>query len=330
MTRIESAVDSTVWRLGVDIGGTTVKLAVVDESGKTCYESSNATRKNRGLTPFLVDIREAIQDAIAGVRRRGIEVSAIGIGVPGHVEGNRIVGGINNIPILKGISLAEELAVELPITVENDAYLMGVAESRFGTAAGSDNAVFLTVGTGIGSALMLNGRFYRGANNRACEIGHMVLSHGGEPCTCGNDGCFEALASTSALLRRYLAKNAADSPLPLSGPELVRRYLEGDKAAMDAFSWHFEYLASGVASLINIFDPQQIVIGGGIAESGGFYLRKLRRRVAERVTEDAMARTSIDLAALGNRAGCIGATCLLSEDSMASAERAGATTVQKS
>ena len=310
----EFAASQGLWRLGIDIGGTAVKIALVNESGKTWHESSNSTPSHEGLEAFLGDLVQAVGDALNAARHRGIEVEDIGIGVPGLVENNRIIGGINNIPILNGVSLDEELGryFELPVRVENDAYYMGVAESRFGAARGARNVVFITVGAGIGGALMIDSRFYRGTKNRACEFGHIVLSHGGEPCTCGNNGCFEALASMSALVRRYNAK-AGDKPLQGSavqaGPDIVSRYRRGEAAAVDAFDWHFTYLACGIGSLINIFNPDKVVVGGGITESGPFYVRELKRRVMENVMADTFVGTSIDLAELGNRAGCIGAAC---------------------
>ena len=306
-----------MWTLGIDIGATAIKLAVVDQFAETCYENNRPTLAKDGLTSFLTDLRKHVDRALSAAERRGVHVSAIGIGVPGLVQHNRIVGGINNIPILAGVSLAEELAeLDLPIEVENDVYLMGMAESRFGAALGVADVIFLTVGTGIGAALKLNGRFYRGANGRSSEVGHMILSHGGARCSCGNRGCLEVLASTPALINRYL--DLADPDLlaagnPPTGPELVRRYRAGDASARAAFHFHFEYLAAGVASLINIFDPRQVVIGGGIIESGDFYLREIRQRVAKSVMDASTANTAIDKAGLGNKAGCIGAACLFAD-----------------
>ena len=304
-------ISAAMWTLGIDIGATAIKLAVVDQLAATCYESSRPTLAADGLTSFLANLRKYIDRALSEARRRGARVSAIGIGVPGLVRRNRIVGGINNIPILSDVSLDEELAeLGLPIEVENDVYLMGMAESRFGVALGVADVIFLTVGTGIGAALKLDGRFYRGANGRSSEIGHMILSHGGARCTCGNRGCLEVLASTPALINRYL--ELADHDLltagkPPTGRELARRYLAGEPSARAAFHFHFEYLAAGIASLINIFDPRQVVIGGGITESGDFYVREVRQRVAKSVMDASTANTAIDRARLGNRAGCIGA-----------------------
>ena len=313
----QRAINAAMWTLGIDIGGTAVKLAVVDQFAETCYESSGPTLGHDGLATFLTDLRQHIDRALSEAARRGANVSAVGIGVPGLVQRNRIVGGVNNIPVLAGVSLADELAeLNLPIKVENDAYLMGMAETHFGTAPEAANVIFLTVGTGIGAALKLNGRFYRGANGRSSEIGHMILSYGGTPCSCGNRGCFEVLASTPALINRYmdLADLASSAPGgPPSGPELVRRYLAGEQPARAAFHFHFEYLAAGVASLVNIFDPQQIVIGGGITESGDFYIREVRQRVAKSVMDASTANTAIDKAGLGARAGCIGAACLFTD-----------------
>lgn len=303
-----------MWSLGIDIGGTAIKVAVVDDQGETWYESVNATQLGNGLAPFVGELVQAIKEATDAARSRGIEILDVGIGVPGLVENNRIVGGINNIPILDGVALDTELGghIDLPVRVENDVYFMGVAESRFGAAQGVDNVVFLTVGTGIGSALLLNGQFYRGKNKRACEIGHMVLAYGGEPCSCGNEGCFEALASMSALVKRYSARASA-RPLKefgmQTGPEIVRRYLEGEKAAADAFNWHFDHLACGIGSLVNIFGPEKVVIGGGITESGDFYLDELLKRVPDHAIAASLEGVTIDRAVLGNKAGCIGAAC---------------------
>ena len=310
----QRAINAAMWTLGIDIGGTAVKLAVVDQFAETCYESSGPTLADDGLASFLTDLRQHIDRSLFEAARRGANVSAIGIGVPGLVQRNRIVGGINNIPVLAGVSLADELAeLNLPIEVENDVYLMGMAESRFGAALEADDVIFLTVGTGIGAALKLNGRFYRGANGRSSEIGHMILSFGGTPCSCGNRGCFEVLASMPALINRYMDLADHDSSTPggpPTGPELVRLFLAGEPPARAAFHFHFEYLAAGVASLINIFDPRQVVIGGGITESGGFYIREVRQRVARNAMVASAAKTAIDKAGLGNRAGCIGAACL--------------------
>ena len=311
------AINAAMWTLGIDIGGTAVKLAVVDQFAETCYESSSPTPAEEGLGSFLADLRQNIDRALFEAARRGANVAAIGIGVPGLVRRNRIIGGINNIPALAGVSLADELAeLNLPIEVENDVYLMGMAESSFGTALEAADVIFLTVGTGIGAARKLDGRFYRGANGRSSEIGHMILSYGGAQCSCGNRGCFEVLASTPALINRYmdLAYQGSSAPgVPPTGPELVRRYLAGEPPARAAFHFHFEHLAAGVASLINIFDPQQIVIGGGITESGDFYIREVRQRVAKNVMDASTAKTTIDKAGLGIRAGCIGAACLFAD-----------------
>ena len=308
---------AAMWTLGIDVGATAIKLAVVDQLAATCYESSRPTLASDGLTSFLGNLRKYIDRALSEARRQGAHVSAIGIGVPGLVRRNRIVGGINNIPILSDVSLDEELAeLGLPIEVENDVYLMGMAESRFGVALGVADVIFLTVGTGIGAALKLDGRFYRGANGRSSEIGHMILSHGGARCTCGNRGCLEVLASTPALINRYLDLTDHDllaAGKPPTGRELARRYLAGEPSARAAFHFHFEYLAAGIASLINIFDPRQVVIGGGITEAGDFYVREVRQRVAKSVMDASTANTTIDRARLGNRAGCIGAASLFTD-----------------
>ena len=192
---------------------------------------------------------------------------------------------------------------------------MGLGEVIYGAAKGLSDIVFLTVGTGIGGALFLNGRLYGGYRNRGTELGHLII-HGlnGNQCTCGASGCLEAHASVSALIalyRQLLEKNGREIPSRIDGKYIVERYKAQEKEAVLAMEDHFQNLSLGVASLINIFAPQKVIIGGGISESGDFYIDNIREQVGKYVMKETSYFTTIELARLGNKAGCLGAAALV-------------------
>ena len=290
-----------VCSLGIDIGGTSIKAAVVDASGAARF-SSNLHTPSVGRSLFEEGLTAFVNKTMLDAGQQGVSISSIGIGVPGLVSANRIVGAINNLPFLQDVCLSEPLMDEFdcPIYVDNDAFFMALAESRFGAAIGARDTLFLTVGTGIGSALMLNGKFYRGAQGRGAEVGHMLI----QDCEDGSYVTLQSLASTSALVSKFRA--LADDGYA-NGHSLVSAYLEGQSAAKTAMDWHFNHLAAGISSLINIFNPNLVVLGGGIVEAGDFYIEEINKRVLSMALEEAVRDVRLVGAQQGNLAGCIGA-----------------------
>jgi glucokinase len=298
------------YAIGVDLGGTHIKYGLVDHLGRILFESIRDTRLPGGSP--INSVYEAIGEAHLAAKEMRLMVEGIGLGVPGILDEDRVIGCAGNLPELEGVSPAPMISDSFGLTVhvENDANLMGLAESRWGAARGASPSVFLTIGTGIGGALILDGKLYNGYRNRGTELGHIHVAGGTRPCTCGNIGCLEAQASVTALVEDYKGL-LPQSTEAIDGRQVVVRYLEGQPAAVTAMNRHFNYLASGVASLLNIFSPEKLVIGGGISEAGDFYVSNIRKRALQLAMKETSEYTCIAAAGLGNKAGFLGAAALV-------------------
>jgi glucokinase len=309
------------YAIGIDLGGTQIKYGLVDDSGEIVAASMRPTGSRReGPSSRVMENLEAAVEEMLGVAHSGGHgVEGIGIGAPGIIDGDIIIGCAGNLPEMEGIALGRLMAGRfgMPVIMNNDANCMGLAESRWGEAQSVGDVVFLTIGTGVGGALILDGRLYGGYRNRGGELGHIHVAGGERACTCGARGCLEAQASVTALVRDYceLAERESLGDKSLSsgidGKEVIRRYLSGEPSAVAAMNMHFDYLASGVASLINIFAPQKLIIGGGISESGEFYITEVRHRAMALSMKETSEYTVIDAARLGNNAGFLGAAALI-------------------
>ena len=306
------------YAIGIDLGGTSIKYALVDKAGNSFFEGklpSFASVSAAKVMEQLIKAATLLKDEAA---KQDWNVLGIGLGTPGIVdETNRIVlGGAENIIGWENIDVASlmEKQMSLPVVVGNDANLMGLGETKYGAGRGCTHVVFLTVGTGIGGAVIIDGKLFNGYANRGTELGHVPLIANGEHCACGAVGCLEYYASTSALTRRFsiLAKEQNLSfDTEINGELIVRLYHEDFPLAVEGMNEHFYYLGRGIAGFVNIFSPQRIVIGGGVAESGSFYLEKIRAVFKKHVIADCALNTKIVAAELGNKAGLIGAASLI-------------------
>ena len=306
------------YAIGIDLGGTSIKYALVDKAGNSFFEGklpSFASVSAAKVMEQLIKAATLLKDEAA---KQDWNVLGIGLGTPGIVdETNRIVlGGAENIIGWENIDVASlmEKQMSLPVVVGNDANLMGLGETKYGAGRGCTHVVFLTVGTGIGGAVIIDGKLFNGYANRGTELGHVPLIANGEHCACGAVGCLEYYASTSALTRRFsiLAKEQNLSfDTEIKGELIVRLYHEDFPLAVECMNEHFYYLGRGIAGFVNIFSPQRIVIGGGVAESGSFYLEKIRAVFKKHVIADCALNTKIVAAELGNKAGLIGAASLI-------------------
>ena len=304
--------------IGIDLGGTSIKYALVDKAGNSFFEGklpSFASVSAAKVMEQLIKAATLLKDEAA---KQDWNVLGIGLGTPGIVdETNRIVlGGAENIVGWENIDVASfmEKQMSLPVVVGNDANLMGLGETKYGAGRGCTHVVFLTVGTGIGGAVIIDGKLFNGYANRGTELGHVPLIANGERCACGAIGCLEHYASTAALTRRFsaLAKEQNLSfDTEINGELIVRLYHEDFPLAVECMNEHFYYLGRGIAGFVNIFSPQRIVIGGGVAESGSFYLEKIRAVFKKHVIADCALNTKIVAAELGNKAGLIGAASLI-------------------
>ena len=307
------------YAIGIDLGGTSVKYVLIDNEGVFHFQGKLPSKADISAEAVIGQLVTACKETMASAQQLGVTIEGIGIGTPGIVdETNRIVlGGAENIKGWENLNLADRIEAEthLPVQMGNDANLMGLGETMYGAGQGARNVVFLTVGTGIGGAVVIDGKLFNGFANRGTELGHVPLIANGEPCACGSIGCLEHYASTSALVRRF-NKRAAEAGRSFSGEEIngeliVRLYKEGDKLATECLDEHCDFLGHGIAGFINIFSPQRIVIGGGLSEAGDFYIQKVSERAHRYVMADCAVNTRIMAASLGNKAGSIGAASLV-------------------
>lgn len=305
-------IDGVKYAVGVDLGGTSVKFALVSEMGDILYADKLLLGKNAKREVILSILHTAIHTTLKQAEKLDIIVSGIGIGTPGIVNNGVVLGGADNLNGWKNIFLGSVFskAFDLPVFVDNDANVMGLGEAAYGAAQGSSDVVFITVGTGIGGAVVINGKLFGGHGNRGTELGHISINHNGIDCNCGGRGCLEAYASTAALIQQYALKTGKKES-EIDGYYIVGKYLEEEEAAVECMNDHTRYLGHGIASLINIFSPQKVVVGGGISEAGNFYINLIRKATFEYAMPDCAANTEVLPTRLGNQAGCLGAASLV-------------------
>jgi len=305
--------------IGVDLGGTAIKYALVNRQGEVLYQGTRPSSADISAEAVIHQLLECINDvrtfADSGKK---VALKGIGIGTPGIIdETNRIVlGGAENIVGWENIHLAQRIESETKLNtiLANDANVMGLGETMFGAGKGYQCIVFVTVGTGIGGAVIIDGKLFNGYANRGTELGHVPFIANGIDCACGSVGCLEAYASTAALIQTFIAEQAAqgvETPEEeVTGKFIVERYKQGDPLAVKCLNQHCDYLGHGIAGFINVFSPQRVVIGGGLPEAGDFYFDKVRKAAFRYAMSDCGVNTEIVPAQLGNMAGTIGAASL--------------------
>lgn len=304
--------------LGVDLGGTNIKAALVDAEGNILNESSVPTNLPRQAETVCDDIA-ALCTALAD----GVRVHGIGVGCPGTVDGG-VVRYSNNLN-WHNFAMADYLQGKtgLPVRLANDANAAALGEALAGCAKGAESAVIVTLGTGVGGGVVLNGKLLTGYTGAASEPGHTVIcdTPNAPLCTCGRRGCFEAYASATALIR--MTRQAMDAhpesalhTVAANGTVNGRTAFDaaelGDAAAKQVVDDYIHYLAVGIANLINMFFPQVIGLSGGVANQGENLLRPLRAAVQPMIFGDEYAKkhTTLTTCTLGYRAGVIGAALL--------------------
>lgn len=303
--------DNRQYAVGIDVGGSSLKCGLIDDRGEIHYSSLVSLKEIKTEKGIIISIIQAIQECAS----KTAEILGVGIGFPGVIENNIVIGGADNLPGFDNLplgSILSDVTGFRNIKVENDANLMGLGEQKFGAAKYASDVVFLTVGTGIGGAVMISDRLHGGFKNRGAELGHLIVEHGGLKCGCGGSGCLEAYASTTALVNHY--KTLSGTTEFVDGKYIVKQYLSGDDLAIAAMNRHFDYLASGIVGLVNIFSPQKVVIGGGISEAGDFYIEEIRNRVKTAAIKITSAHTEFVAASLGNKAGVLGCAALIFHD----------------
>lgn len=308
--------------LAIDIGGTKLAAGVVDAAGRILARDEVPTLAAEGPERVLHRIVRLAEDVLAAPRVSGDSLQRIGIGCAGPVD--RRAGLILNPPNLPGwvrVPLVEriEKALGLPAVLENDANAAALGEFRYGAGKGANSLVYLTVSTGIGSGIILDGKIWHGLKDGAGEVGHMTLLPDGPICGCGNRGCLEAFASGPSIARRAREALATERPSRLrevgdfTAADVVRLAQERDALAAEVWEETVRYLGLGVAAIVTILAPERVVIGGGVTQAGDFLFERLRREVRRRVKLVAVESVPILPAALGPDVGILGAAAVALE-----------------
>jgi glucokinase len=309
--------------IGVDLGGTKLLAGVV---GPDLAVRHRVRRQAFGLdqTRLMATIVEAVDEARASV---GEEIAAVGFGIPVTLDRRTGMAAYSTHLPLAGIPfeaiMSERLG--LPVTVDNDGNCAVLAEARYGAGRGASDVVMLTLGTGIGGGLVLGGRLYRGWVGAAAELGHMVVDIDGPPCqgNCPNWGCLEAVASGTALVREAALRVARepDTPLgraledgrPLTGPLVTELAFDGDPVAAESIRVVGSRLGVGIANLVNIFNPEVVVIGGGVIAAGELLLEPAREAMLQRALAPGRDLVRIVATMFGAESGMIGAALLAAD-----------------
>jgi glucokinase len=293
---------------GVDIGGTKIAVGVVDESGRVLAKKECATDAQRSFEHAMRQVATLLRQC---AERAHVKLDGIGIGCTGPLDSaTGTLGNVNNLPGWKGGNPVDFMSREFGVAgaLENDADAAALGELRWGTGRPKMRFLYVTVGTGIGASLILDGKVYRGVDGCHPEIGHHIIDPSGPPCTCGVRGCWESLAAGPAMTE-WLRKNSpADSGYGnLSAREICARVQDPDKWAQRAVEREAYYLGLGLANLITLFAPEAIVLGGSVIKSAHLFLDRVREVIRQNCRLVPADRVEITLASLGADAGLIGA-----------------------
>jgi len=292
--------------VAVDVGGTGIKCALVRPDGQVVHTERHPTGADRGPAAVVETILTVARGLVHTAAGKDLSAAAVGIAVPGVVDERAGIAhwsanvGFRSVP-LRDLVTAH---LGLPAALGHDVRAGGLAEARLGAARGCAHVLFLAIGTGIAAAHVVDGRAFAGAHGAAGEIGHMIVRPGGPGCGCGARGCLEAVASASAVARRYRETTGSAH----SAAEVAALASTGDPAAVAVWRETVDALADGLVTGQALFDPEVMVLGGGLAEAGDALLAPLRLAVRERLTfhrEPTLVR-----ATLGDEAGCLGAALL--------------------
>lgn len=307
-----------MYYIGIDLGGTNIAAGLVDESGKILASLSIPTHAERDYKEIVKDMAELSKKVIAEAGKSESDVKAVGIGCPGSIDNaNGICTYANNLN-MEHAEIAKEFRkyFDVPVNLENDANAAAYGEYEI-NGNGAKSFVFVTLGTGVGGGVVLGGKIFRGFNGVGAEIGHSVMVSNGEQCSCGRKGCWEAYASVTALIRqtKEAMKNNPDSLMhklaeeegQVSGMTAFVAAKKGDAAGQSVVNKYFEYVAEGITNMVNIFQPEKVVIGGSISKEGDYLLNPVREFVARNDYNRYMPKAKIEIATLFGDAGIIGA-----------------------
>jgi len=307
--------------IGIDVGGTKVLTALADEKGLILKKAQEPTEADKGEEIIISNIKKSIDRVINNSPITKKEVKRIGIGSPGplDLEKGLIIENSNlswtNVPI---VEILEEMT-GIPVILENDANAAALGEKHFGAGREADNIVYITISTGIGGGIIINKKIYHGGKGNAGEVGHMTLiPDSNYQCGCGNYGCFEAVASGTAIARRgrevlnkereSLIKNySKNEPDNIDAPLIASAARAGDEQAIEIFKLTGRLLGIGISNVVNLFDPEIVLLGGGVMNAKDLFITELKASLQERALEANLKDLKVKEVGLGKNTGVMGA-----------------------
>ena len=291
--------------LSIDIGGTAVKLGLVDRAGGIHARREASVCYDGYETPILTTV---IREAKAFLKQENAQIEGIGVSATGQVDDRigAVIGTNGKIPHYEGSQIKREMEAEfgVPAFALNDANAAALGECFVGRGKGMENVLMVTLGTGVGGGIVLGGRIFGGTRGIAGELGHFTLYQDGVPCPCGKRGCYESYAATTALVRR--AKEATGET-DMNGRIIFARAAQGDETMLAVLSGWIDDIAAGISGLVHIFNPEIVLIGGGVSAQEELLIRPLRERVLAQCMPRFGEMLQVEAATLGNDAGIIGA-----------------------
>lgn len=314
-----------MYRIGVDLGGTNIVVGIIDETNKIVAKASRKTNAPRAAEGIFDDMAQAINEAMDQIHITKADVISVGVGTPGSVnKGEELIEfannlGFDNVPAYK--LLRERIGME-KVYFDNDANCAALGEAVAGCGKGVRDFVMITLGTGVGSGIIVNGKLVTGVNYAAGEMGHTVLVYGGLQCNCGRKGCWEAYSSATALIlqtKQAMRKNYNSLMWSLVGDDLNKvngrtafdAMRKGDPTAQEVVNNYVAMLACGIGNIVNIFQPDIVCVGGGVGNEKENLLAPVRKLLKTEIYSiHAKKQTQLVAAQLGNDAGIIGAALL--------------------
>lgn len=308
---------ATQYYAGVDVGGTSAKVALVEESGRIVRRSRIPTGQELSCDDFIDALCREMSVLQKEAAARGGRLGGLAMGIPGLVSPAGVLSSVVNLPALSGhpLPLILQQKLQMPVTLLNDATAAAYGEFMLGAGSNYRSLLLMTIGTGIGGGLVLDGRLWTGADGAAGEVGHLTVEPDGRPCPCGNRGCLEQYASASAIGEAWIRSAGASVATGITPAEAARSAAEaargGDPAARALFAEAGRYLGIAVAGIANLLNLEAVILGGGLSVSMDLLQEALQHEVAHRAFPITARRLAILSGNLGDDAGVLGAVCYM-------------------
>ena len=306
--------------IGLDLGGTFLKYALGKGDGTILLKNKLPSNADQPAEAVFNVMYAAVSELLEVAKKHNVEVVGIGVGSPGAIDFNtgRVLGNTPNLPMWANTDIRGHLQGRfgIPVWADNDANLATLAECRYGAAKGFPNVIGLTLGTGIGAGIVIDDQLFRGARFSGSELGHMTINYDGPLCGCGCKGCIEVYASAPAMVKNYrekLERQKMALPGQLNTEWIFGRAKAGEHEANQTIDEICLYLGSAIGSIVNIFNPEIVVVGGGVADAGDEFIARIWQNVQGHALQAALIGVRLVRAEMGNDAGVVGAIALAAD-----------------